>query len=103
LKETSRVDEGGVSADAAAIVKSPDNGMLAGGDGLIGWGQDSSSDQSAGPVLDVDTTRPTGRTPATLLSAFGESQPKSHSKNLHFQRELSPARMALPRVLFRYY
>jgi hypothetical protein len=76
LKKTSRVDEGGVNADAAAIVKSPDNGLLAEGDGLIGWGQDSSSDQSAGPVLEVDTKRPTGLTPATLLSAFGKSQSK---------------------------
>ena len=89
-----------MSADAAAMVKSPDNGLLAGG--LISWGQDSSSDQSAGPVLEVDTTRPTRRTPATLVLAFGESQSKKHSENPRFPRERSPARMALPRVLFRY-
>jgi hypothetical protein len=70
-----------VNADAAANVKSPDNGLLAECDGLISGGQDSSSNQSVGPVLEVDTTRPTGRTPATLLSAFGESQSKKHSKN----------------------
>jgi len=66
------VDEGGVSADAAAVLKSPNSGRLAEGDGRINWAQDSSSDHSAGPVMEIDATRPTGRTPKTQLSAFGE-------------------------------
>jgi hypothetical protein len=88
-----------VSADAEAIVKSPDNGLLAGGDGLIGWRQHSSSDQSVGPVLEVDTTRPTGRTPATLLSAFGNRSRKNTQRTRASRASARQAHGAAARAL----
>jgi hypothetical protein len=77
--KTPGAKEYGVSAEAVAFVKSR---------------RDSSSGQSAGPALEVDTTRSTRRTPATLLSAFGKSQSKKTASRFPRERTASAAACA---------